>query len=142
MFDNPDGPISIIYRFIRIKNIYKYNLNCVCKSIYSMISDQMHLRNDIDQRKWEDQNQDNQSGKPFWNLTASLIKDIFMNKKVDREIAQNVFRYSISLRIPNLIQFILKDKRVDPSDDNNYAIRLARHHNYNEMVDLLQKYCK
>jgi hypothetical protein len=33
----------------------------------------------------------------------------------------------------------LKDKRVDPSDDNNHAIRYASYYGYYKVVELLLK---
>jgi len=129
MFDNPDGPISIIYRFIQIKKIYKFNLNLICKSIYFMISDQMHIRKDIicDAHVY----------------TLTYIKDICKNKKISLVIINTIHKnlyYIGSQKCRKCVKLLLEDTRVDIHKYKQYTISWAYRHGYDDIINFMEMY--
>jgi len=126
MFTNPDGPISIIYRFVQIKEIYRNDLNLICKNLYTMISDQMHLREDIVHTgEW---------------YGTTYIMDICKNKKISKRIVSDIFANCDSNEIDhNGLKLLFMDKRIDPSRDCNYSIRWASNFGYTKLVKHLLK---
>ena len=67
-------------------------------------------------------------------------------KQNDIDFINNLKADLIDLKITDsaqqliIVNKLLEDKRVDPSADNNYAIRCANKHGHTEIVDLLQRH--
>jgi len=129
------GPMSIIYSFIHISNIYKDNQNLVCKNIFNMISKTMHLRkekyyevhgleyslsymNDIYKNKFVDLNYDDnrfiviaaQNG--YIKIMKLLLEDQRVNLRISCK--NRVLDTAIICNRPEIVKFLLKDPKVDP----------------------------
>jgi hypothetical protein len=68
-------------------------------------------------------------------LKGKTINDIKNLNMKPQELFNNAVKYNIYQLIPDL----LKDKRVNPSDNNNYAITKASSEGYLEIVKELLK---
>jgi len=147
MFSTLCGPMSIIFGFIPIFDLYKWNWNMVSKKIHKTIY--KHIPENI---KYKNN-----------GYSLSFIKDICKNKNISSKFINFIFKSASAygyLKLINndisddnnyairwasiyghfeIVRLLLKDPRVDPSDNNNYAIQWASERGHFEIVKLLLK---
>ena len=59
-------------------------------------------------------------------------------KTLSKEELQSIFKWASENGHLEIVKLLLKDKRVDPSARNNYAIQGASKGRYTEIVSLLK----
>jgi len=74
--------------------------------------------------------------KRFYNITFNFL---FLSPFISKKNKQNYFKEAILQNHTNTIKILLKDKRVNPADDDNYAIKRASYNGHLEIVKLLLK---
>jgi len=156
MFSNPYGPISIIYSFIPISDIYEYRLNLISRNIYKMISDHMHLRQSIDIlinfkpniSSISDVNK--KCPKSVFKLNISFILDVCRNKKCPKSVFNLIFTnllYYSDLDVFNVTYvecfsiFILDKRSVSPKFTNSifHVHGLICNHRQVDTINIIRK---
>lgn len=54
------------------------------------------------------------------------VIEIFLQKTSSSKYHKKIFKFACEYGYPNIIKLLLKDKRINPSDQNNYAIKETR----------------
>jgi len=151
MFNTKYGPMSIIYSFIPIFDLYKNNFNIVSHNIFNIISNQIHIRKKILRKSYpiryikdlyknsktsishiiEDPN--------FYNkYNCEIIKYLVKTNKIKSNINNNsIIRIMCENGHTEFVKILLKDKNVDPSVEDNYAIIWAIKNQHIDIVKLL-----
>jgi len=126
MFNSSNGPISIIYQFIPIDMIYLEHLNILNREIYKMISRDIHHR---DKSK---------------KISISYINDMIANVFVVGSKLNNIlicinYSWIKQNKFEYILLKLLKDKRVDPSVDQDKCFRLSSKYGFSNIVQYLLK---
>src|SRR5690242_3602714 len=61
-------------------------------------------------------------------------------KQLSAVLQQSLYLYTVLIFRYSIVSTILKDKRVDPSADDNYALRIACQEGFHKIVKLLLRH--